>query len=74
MTDEQDVYVTEVMVGHISTSTSDDGEPHPFGGWLYVPDLSSTTGWTSYELHRPEPPQRERHVGFRRRPVIRRGP
>lgn len=44
----------------------DDGGPFP--GWLYVPDLSSTTGWTSVQLRKSSPQPRARsHVGFRRR-------
>ena len=63
MTDEDEDQPREIIMGRADAAT--DEEPHPFTGWLYVPDLSSTTRWTAYEIRRPDPPERK-HVGFRR--------
>ena len=63
--EEDDYYIPEPVMGRADATQQED-EEHPFTGWLYVPDLSSTTGWTAYELRRPEPPQKMKHVGFRR--------
>jgi hypothetical protein len=61
--DDWDVEPPDMQRGHAETRDDDDG---PFRGWLYVPDLSSTTRWTAYEIRRPRDPEPRRIVGFRR--------
>jgi hypothetical protein len=42
-----------------------DGDPHAHPIQLYVPDLSSMTGWSVHEVPVPEPPTQPRRFGFR---------
>jgi hypothetical protein len=43
--------------------TDDDHGPHVF---LYVPDISERTGWSTHRVPERTPERVERRVGFRR--------
>lgn len=70
--DDDDVIVTGLSLGKADSLTVEDDGEIP-AGWLYTPNLSMRTGWEVYRVERPRRDE-ARVFGFRRRPVIRRGP
>lgn len=63
--DEELEPAPEHRPGHVELS----GEDHASHVYLYLPDLSSTTGWVAHQVPMPsDPPARQpRPVGFRPR-------
>lgn len=64
--DEDEAPAPDVRVGAASVETDTDEDDHGHA-FLYVPDLSSRTGWTAHPVPRRAPARdRDRRpIGFR---------
>jgi hypothetical protein len=62
---DDEIETPEPTTGKVELQ-DDDHEDHG-AGWLYVPDLSSWTGWSSHKVPVPPADQaRRRRIGFGR--------
>ena len=64
--DDDDPPPARLTFGEIDTADHAHAHTHP-AGWLYLPDMSSRTGWITHEVPELEPGEgRRQPVGFRR--------
>lgn len=56
--------IPDVVTGSVTEDLDDEHGPHTF---LYVPDLTEATGWSSHRVPESRVPRRRQQVGFRRR-------
>ena len=63
---EWDAFDVPYMQSGAADTRAAVDDSHSTHAFLYVPDLSSRTGWSSHAVPAKEPPRSDRRVGFRR--------
>jgi hypothetical protein len=63
--DEDEEEAPSFQFGKAESSEDDEHTEHP-AAWLYLPDLTSLTGWGSHPVPKQQPEKQRRQLGFRR--------